>query len=152
MSSLRTLMCVICNKASSLPRSDTQCGFLLVLWFDITHTQGHRAHLGGSRLTHPYKYIFTPTIMFSQQLSLLYWINNYWYQKFTFCFTFLLFCSKIIHLQKSYLFIGCYKIRFFLWNTNITERNDVNKQNTQSGERWHWKGLVSIKISATPLC
>ena len=37
--------------------------FLLVLWFDITHRQIHKhtQHTqGGSRLTHPYKYIFTP--------------------------------------------------------------------------------------------
>ena len=35
----RTLMYVSCNKASSLLKSDTQWGFLLVLWFDINHTQ-----------------------------------------------------------------------------------------------------------------
>ena len=33
----RTLMCVLCNKASNLLRSDT-CDFLLVSWYDITHT------------------------------------------------------------------------------------------------------------------
>ena len=40
----------------------TQCGFLLVLWFDITHTntQIHTAHAGASRVPNPYKYIFTP--------------------------------------------------------------------------------------------
>ena len=43
----RTLMCVLCNKASSLLRPGT-CGFLLVLWFDITHTQTqtHTVHSG----------------------------------------------------------------------------------------------------------
>ena len=64
MSSLgRTfLMCVLCKKLSSLLRSDT-CGFLLVLWFDITHTsthtytQSHTSHSGAKRLTHPYNYI-----------------------------------------------------------------------------------------------
>ena len=40
-SSLRILMLVLCNKASSLLRSDTTCGFSLVLWFDITCTQTH---------------------------------------------------------------------------------------------------------------
>ena len=29
-------------KGSSLLRSDIECGFLLVLWFDITHTQTNR--------------------------------------------------------------------------------------------------------------
>ena len=46
-------------------------GFLLVIWFDITNTQTHKAHLGASRLTHPYKYIFTPPVLCSQQLPLL---------------------------------------------------------------------------------
>ena len=49
------------------------CGFLLVLWFDITHTQTQTqtAHSRASRLIHPYKYIFTPPVMWSLQLLLL---------------------------------------------------------------------------------
>ena len=31
----------------------------------------HTAHSGASKLTHPYKYIFMPPVMCSQQLSLL---------------------------------------------------------------------------------
>ena len=55
----RILMCVLCNKASNLSRSDTWCGFLLVLLMVLlsyTQTQTHIAHSGASRLTHPYKY------------------------------------------------------------------------------------------------
>ena len=37
LSTRRTLMCVLCNKASSLLRSDT-CDFLLALWWYHTHT------------------------------------------------------------------------------------------------------------------
>ena len=37
-----------------------------------THTQTHTAHSGASRLTHPYKYIFAPTVMCSQQQGLTY--------------------------------------------------------------------------------
>ena len=69
--------------------------------------------------------------------------------------------SKIIYLQKSYLLIRCYNTRFILWNTNNTNRNGVNKQNTHTHthththttlrEGLHWKGLVSMKISYTPL-
>ena len=79
-----------------------------------THTQTHTAYSGASRLTHPYKYIFSPTVMCSQQPSLLHWMNNSLISKIYFpqC----LFFSKIIHLQKSYLLIRCYKTRFFLWN------------------------------------
>ena len=89
--------------------------------------------------------------MCSQQQSLLHWMDNSLISKnyFPQC----LFCSKIIHLQKSYLLIRCYKIGFFLLNTNNTDRNGVNKQNTHTTlrERQHWKVLVSIKISYTPL-
>ena len=82
MLSFRTLMHVLCNKVSSLLRSDTWYSFLLVLWFDITHTnkhkhtQRHTTHSGASRPTLPSKYIFTPTVMCSQQLSLSHWMNN----------------------------------------------------------------------------
>ena len=47
----------------------TKCGFLLVLWF-CYHIHKHTTHSGASRLTRPYKYIFTPTVMCSQQLPL----------------------------------------------------------------------------------
>ena len=36
-----------------------------------THTHTQRACSGASRLTHPYKHIFTPSVLFSQQLTLL---------------------------------------------------------------------------------
>ena len=46
--------------------------------FDITHTNTHKhtAYSEASRLTHPYKYIFLPSVMCSMQLSLLHWMNN----------------------------------------------------------------------------
>ena len=42
-------------------------------WVYITHTntKTHTAHSGVGRLTHSYKYIFTPPVMCSQQLPLL---------------------------------------------------------------------------------
>ena len=66
-----------------------------------THIQRHIEHVGASRLTHPYKYIFTPLGIFSQQLSLLHWIDNSLISKnhFPRC----LFFSRIIHLQSSYI-------------------------------------------------
>ena len=33
-------------------------------------------------------------------------------------------------VKVIYLLIRCYKTRFFLWNTNNTDRNGVNKENT----------------------
>ena len=46
--------------------------------------------------------------------------------------------------------IRCYKTKFFLWNTNNTDRNGVNKQTHRHThqtlrERLHWKQLVSVK-------
>ena len=35
-------------------------------------------------------------------------------------------------VESVYLFIRCNKTRFFLQNTNNTDRNDVNKQNTHT--------------------
>ena len=42
-------------------------------WYSdlISRTQTHTAHSGASRLTHSYKYIFTPPAICSQQLPLL---------------------------------------------------------------------------------
>ena len=36
------------------------------------------------------------------------------------------------HVKVIYLLIRCCKARFSLWNTNNTDRNDVNKQNTHT--------------------
>ena len=46
-----------------------------------------------------------------------------------------LFFSKIIHF--CLLLIRCYKTNFFLWNTNNTDRNGVNKQNTHTHTHTH---------------
>ena len=87
-----------------------------LIWYH-THTQTHKhtAHSGAKRLTHPSKYIYTPTVMCSQQLPLLHWL----FKNYSFV--------KVI-----YLLIRCYKTRFFLWNTTNTGRNGVNKQNTHA--------------------
>ena len=94
----RTLQCVLCNKVSDLLRSDTWCGFLLVLSFDITqtHKQGHTPLSGTNRMAHPYKYILTPSVISSQQLYVLYLMNNSQISKIYFlqCLCFL----KITHL------------------------------------------------------
>ena len=76
------------------------------------------------------------------------------------------FLFKYYSLVKvMYLLISCCKTRFFLWNTNNTNRNGVNIQNKHTHthktnthtrihqtlrERKHWKGLVSMKLSDTP--
>ena len=55
-------------------RSDTERDILAALWFDITHKNTHThthtqtSHSGASRLTHPYKYMFTLPAMCPQEL------------------------------------------------------------------------------------
>ena len=109
LSPFRRHLDVLCNKASRLLRSAT-CGFLVMLWFNITQTHRHRhththTHSETSRLSHSNKNIFTTPVMYSQQLSLLFlaaiFIINSLISKTYFpqC----LFVSKIIHLYKSYI-------------------------------------------------
>ena len=89
MSTLRTLMWVLCIKASSLLRCDTWCFFLLVLWFDITHTNIHiDLH------THINTYLHH---LLCAHSSHFYYIELiiHWYQKITFHNVFF---STITHL------------------------------------------------------
>ena len=67
------LCCVLYATRHKVYWGLTYCGFLLVLCFDITHTQRRTAHTEANRLTRPYKYIFT---MCLQQLSVLHLLNN----------------------------------------------------------------------------
>ena len=108
LSTRKTLMCVLCNKVSSLLRSDTSWFFTgTLIWYHTytqtnththTHTHTHKdtKHTRASRLTQPYKYIFISPAMCSQQLSLLHWMNNSLIPKIYFLQC--LFFSKIIHL------------------------------------------------------
>ena len=78
-STRRTLMCVLCKKASSLLRLGTYCGFLLVLWLDITHKHSNTQHTqGGSRLTHTYKYKYLNHLLCARSSYLCYikWLNE----------------------------------------------------------------------------
>ena len=77
--------------------------------------------------------MFTPPVMCSQQLSLLQWMNNSLISKFYFpqC----LFFSKLFTCESIYLLIRCYKTGFFIWNTNNTDGNGVNKQNITHREQ-----------------
>ena len=94
----------------SPPYSNTMWFFASTLiWYHTqthththTHTQRHNTLRGQCTDTHQHKYIFTPPVMCSQQLSLLHWMNNSLISKIYFpqC----LFFSKIIDLQKSCIF------------------------------------------------
>ena len=119
----------------------------LIWYHTYTHTKTHitrrhTSHSGASTLTHPYKYIFIPTAISSQQLSLLHWMKNSLISKIYFpqCLSF----SKTIHLQKPYLLIRCYKTRFFLWNTDNTDRNGVNKQNKHTHTHTYTQRKITL--------
>ena len=120
-----TLVCVFCNKVSYLLRSDT-CGFLLVLWFDITHTETQ--YTQGPADWHNNINAYLHHLLCAQK-SYFYpikWLNKWlykctiqWYQKFTF--------HNVLSFQKVFT---C--ILFICWlnaMTNNTARNDVSKKN-----------------------
>ena len=94
------------------------------------HTHKNTVHSEANRLTHPCKYILTAPAMSSQQLSVLHWMNNSLILKIYFPQSFLF--KDYLLVEVIYMLIGCNKTKFFLWNTNNTDRNDVNKQNTHT--------------------
>ena len=96
LSARRILLCVLCNKVSTLLKSDTMW-YLVILWFWYhTDTQRHIGHSGVNRLKHPYKYILTRPVIFSEQLCVLHGMNSWLISKIYFprwvC------VSKITHL------------------------------------------------------
>ena len=116
--------------------------YLLVLWFDITHThthtnthkQRHTADIGASRLTHQYKYTLTLLVMFSQQLSVLHWMNNLLISKIYFADS-----SNMSLLFKNFwlaevtdLMIRMNKTKFFVWNTKNTENKEAKHTLTRT--------------------
>ena len=93
---------------------------------DTQHTQGP-----ANWHTHINIYLHRQSCAHSSYLFYIEW-TIHWYLNFAFHFAQCLSFSKIIHLLKPYQLIRCYKTRFFLWNTNNTDRNAVNKQNTHT--------------------
>ena len=95
MSSLRTLVHVLCSKATNLLNSDKWCGFLLVLSFDLsqthlhthtyknTHRERHTTQRSVDWHTHINTYLHQLLCAHSSYLYYIEWIIH-WYQKFTF--------------------------------------------------------------------
>ena len=101
--------------------------------------------------------------MYSQQLSVLHWMNNFLISKIIYRVPEFLFLKKYWLVEVTYLLIRFNKTNFFPWNTNNTERYGINKQKntppfTQRNiEKSDWKGFVSTKKVieyplAFPLC
>ena len=104
--------------------------FLLVHWPDITH----RKHMQDTQglidwYTHIYEYILTPSVMCTQQLSVLHGMNNLLIQKFTIQrSTMPLFFKNCSLVEVMHLLIKFNKIMTFLWNTKNTDRNGPNRK------------------------
>ena len=112
------------------------------IWYH-THKERHKAHTGAKWLNHPYKYILTPSAMYSQQLSMFHWINSCWYQKLTSHFsTMYLLFKKYSLVEVAYLLIRFNKTRFFPRNTKNTDRYDVNKENTKQNTPHSAKDMI----------
>ena len=112
------------------------CGFFAgtLIWYHThtnTHTHEDTQHTQGPVNWHAHINIYLYHLLCSHSSYLYYteWITH-WYQKCTFhnVFSF----QKLCACKVIYLLIRCYESRFFLWNTNNTDRNGVNKQKTHT--------------------
>ena len=136
MSSLKTLMHVLCSKTSSLLRSDMWFFAGTLIWHHAltnTHMQRHTAHSGASILTHPYKcYLHQFSCAHNSYLYCTEW-RICIYQTFT---SYIVFFSKIILLQKSHLLIRCYKtMKYFetqIILIEMVEMVKINKTDTHT--------------------
>ena len=116
--------------------------FASTLIYYHTHIQTHTGHTGTNRLTHTYKYILIPYVMYTQQLPVLHWVNNLLIEKLQRSTISLLLknnsLAKVIHLMITFK-----KTKSLLWNTKNTDRNGIIKQNTHHTQRGQ-KGLVGV--------
>ena len=100
------------------------------------HTHKHMHDTVTNSLRHTYKYILTLTIMYTQQLLVLHWMENLLIQKFTLQrSTMPSFYKNYSFAEVIYLLIWFNKTKPFVWNTQNTDRNKVNEQNTHTTHR-----------------
>ena len=95
---------------------DTMTCFLIVLWFDISHT-GHTAI---NKVTHTYKCILT-AIMWTQQLPLLPWMSNLLIQKFNLQRSTSLLLKSYSLAEVIYSLIRYKKTKSFLTQRTLIE-------------------------------
>ena len=132
MSSLGTLVLhghygVFYATKDQFAEANTWLGFLLVLWFDITHTQAKTHGTHRYQWTNTYKtynFILMLPVMCSQQLHVLHWMNNFLFIELDATFADIenLLCSvpQFICFSKVtdliYLLIRLNKTKLILWN------------------------------------
>ena len=108
--------------------------------YTYVHTHKDTQPSQTNRPTQPYKYILTPSATCSQKLSVLHWIFDWYYSL----------------VGVVYLFIKCIKTKFFLRNTNNTDKNGVNKQNThtkplEKGNTGKRDGVPTMSLAVSDL-
>ena len=104
----------------------------LVLWFDFTHTHIHTNIHNTLRPINWHTYIkmhlhHLPCVHSS---CLYHTLNNSLISKVYFPMSFLFKNYSLV--EVVYFHIRCNKTKFFLWNTNNTDKNDANKKNTHT--------------------
>ena len=134
-------MCVLCNKASSLLITH-----VVFYWYSdfISHTHIKTQHTQGPVDWHTCMIIYLHNLLgaYSSYLYYIKWLNELfdWYQKIFKNYSlakksYSLF-QKLFTCKTPYIcwldVIRCCKTRFFMWNTNYTDRNGVNKQITHT--------------------
>ena len=137
MSSLRSLMCVVKFNV-----------VWYIMWFFADTLIWYHTHntLRG-QYTYPYKKIFAPAV--SSYLYFIEWIIQ-WYQKFTFHNFY--FVQELFTCKSHICWLDAITIRSSCETQIILiQMVQINKTHTYTHqtlrERWHWKGLVSIKAS-----
>ena len=111
------------------------CCYSTLIWYQAhtsththTHTHTHTCTQGPVDWhSHINIYLCHLLCAHSSYLYYIEWIIHRC-QEFTFHNVFF-FPKKYSLVEVIYLLIRCCKTRFFLWNTNKTDRNGVNKQN-----------------------
>ena len=106
-------------------RFDTDMAFPSTLIWYHTQKQTHNTHWD------QHKYILTPPVMCSQQLSVLHWINNSLISKILQRSLVSLLCKNYWCADVTYPLIR-FKTKFFLWNIKNNDRTHVNKQKTHT--------------------
>ena len=106
---------------------------LLKSWQRHTgHRQEHTGHRKTNRLTHIYKCISTQPVTCTQQLPVLYWMNNWFIQKFSMLRSTRSLLLKNYSLVKiTYLLITLKKITPFPKNADSNGRKEQNPYTTQ---------------------
>ena len=144
LSTVRTLQCVLCNKASvcwGLTHDLAFCKYSDLISY--IHKQRHMAHTGAYRLTHAYKYTLilpvTCSLYYIEWIicSVLHWMNNLVISK-----SYFVEFHYVSAFQKLLTWYIC--LDSIIWldsisfscETKNTEGYGVNKQNTHHHLLW----------------